>query len=368
MKTLMIGAASLVLTATPALSSDESVCRSVAAQIKALPAAPFDASSDLIEPPIQRLADDHGSGVALDASAPLTGDRAQALDAALKSRFGASAAVLSAVDALDAGDANSVWLRRLGASDLHAVEAMAGTMDCQNFVFFEAAPGKSARLVSAPPQRSAIGDSGSSFCTTAEGLAGRIGSTPVFIEQGWDSVAPVYDIDIAAWRGSAWAKPCSLHVVFRSTYRVAATNCHGDACAALPAASVAIAVAREAQIVARGAAQEAPPTFAWGPAVPAAGRAKVEQLKELIGVPPNLDVSIVTGDTQHGFADDAVTFPVMLGGQAYAAVLSHGGIGWRIYPDFVLSLYDLKDGAAERIASVHIVREVGPAQSLKVAN
>jgi hypothetical protein len=34
----------------------------------------------------------------------------------------------------------------------------------------------------------------------------------------------------------------------------------------------------------------------------------------------------------------------------------------------VLSLYDFKAGAAERIASVHIVREVGRVQSVGVKN
>ena len=34
----------------------------------------------------------------------------------------------------------------------------------------------------------------------------------------------------------------------------------------------------------------------------------------------------------------------------------------------IAALYDLKAGAAERIASVHVVREVGTAQSIRVVN
>ena len=367
MKSLLIVPA-LAAAATPALAAPASICQAVAAQIRALPAAPYDASSDLIAPPIERLAGAHGSGVSLDNSQPLSADQVKALDATLKSRFAASGAVLSAVDALDASDADNAWLRRLGGSDAYAVETEAGTMDCETFAFFRARAGAAAAAIPPPPQTTAIGDDGSNFCVTAEGLAGQVRATPVFIEQGWDSVTPVYDIDIAAWTGAAWAMPCSLRVTFRSSYRVAATACAGSVCRALAAAAIAMASAREAQIVAHGAAQEAPASFAWGPAVPAAGKAKVDQLTPLIGDPPTLDVSNVTGDTQHGFGDDAVIFPVVLAGETYAAVLSHGGIGWRIYPDFVLALYDLKAGAAERIATVHIVRDVGAVQAIKISN
>jgi hypothetical protein len=368
MKGLLISASVLALAATPALAASGSVCQTVAAKLRALPASAYDPSSDLIEAPIERLADNHASGVVIDASGPLTADQVQALDATLKSRFNAPAAVLTAVDALDPGEADSVWLRRLGASDAYAVETMAGTMDCEGFAFFDApSGGKPAKAVAAPPQRTAVGDGGS-FCVSAEGLPGQVATTPVFIAEGWDSVAPVYDIDIAAWRAGAWEMPCSLHVVFRSSYRVDKVDCQGGVCTQLPAAALAMAERREAQIVAHGAAEDAPTTFAWGPALSAAERATVATLTPLIGDPPTLDVSSVTGDTEHGFADDTVIFPAVLAGEAYAAVLSHGGVGWRIYPDFVLSLYDLKAGAAERIASVHVVREVGAAQSIRVTN
>jgi len=368
MKSLMIGASALVLAATPAFAAGDTVCPTVAAHLRALPAAAYDPSSDLIDSPIERLADNHASGLVIDASAPLTAEQVQALGATLKSRFAAPAAVLDAVDALDPAEADNVWIRRLGASDAYAVETMAGTMDCEDFAFFGAAAGEPAKLIAAPPQLTAARDDVGSFCVTGEGLLGRVGKTPVFVDQGWDSVAPVYDISFAAWRGGAWTKPCSLHVVFRSSYRVDKVDCHGGVCAELPAAALAMAERRQAQIVAHGAAQDAPATFAWGPALSAAARAKIATLTPLIDDPPTLDVSSVTGDTGHGFADDTVIFPVMIGGQAYVAVLSHGGVGWRIYPDFVLSLYDLKAGAAERIASVHIVREVGRVQSVGVKN
>ncbi|HXQ10663.1 MAG TPA: hypothetical protein VN805_06645 [Caulobacteraceae bacterium] len=368
MKSLLISASALVLAATPASAASGDVCQTAAARIRTLPAAAYDPSSDLTPGPIERLADNRASGVVIDASNPLTADQVQALDATLKSRFNTPAAILTAVDGLDPAEADNVWLRRLGASDVYAVETMAGTMDCEGFVFFDAPAGKAATAVATPPELTAIGDDGASFCVTAEGFPGQVGATPVFIAEGWDSVAPVYDIDIAAWGGGAWAKPCSLHVVFRSSYRVDKVDCSGGVCAQLPAAALAMAERREAQIVAHGSAQDAPPTFAWGPALSAAARARVATLTPLIGDPPTLDVSSVTGDTSHGFAEDTVIFPVVLAGQAYAAVLSHGGIGWRIYPDFVLSLYDLKAGAAERVASVHVVREVGPVQSIRVAN
>jgi hypothetical protein len=365
---LLLGASALAIAATPAFAASGTVCQTVATQLRALPAAAYDPSSDLIDSPIERLAANHVSGVVIDGSSALTSDQVQALDATLKSRFNAPAAVLTAVDALDPSEADTVWIRRLGVSNTYAVETMAGTMDCEDFAFIEASPGRPGKLAPAPPQLVAARNDVGSFCVTAEGLLGQVGATPVFIDQGWDSVAPVYDLAFAAWRGSAWTKPCSLHVVFRSSYRVDKVDCHGGVCAQLPAAALAMAVQRQAQIVAHGAAQDAPVTFAWGPPLSAAGRTKAQTLTPLIEDPPTLDVSSVVGDTSHGFADDAVIFPVVIAGQTLVAVLSHGGVGWRIYPDFVLSLYDLNAGAAERIASVHIVREVGPVQTISVKN
>jgi hypothetical protein len=370
MKTLLVCASALALAATPALAASGTVCQTVATQLRSLPAAAYDPSSDLISNPIERLANNHASGLVIDGSSALASGQVQALDATLKSRFRAPGAVTAAVDALDTAEADTVWIRRLGGSDVYAVETMAGTMDCEDFAFFDAPAGKSAKVIAAPPQIAAATDDVGSFCVTAEGLLGQVGATPVFIDQGWDSVTPVYELTFAAWRGGAWTKPCSLRALFRSSYRVDKVDCHGGVCAQLPAAALAMAVQRQAQIVAHGAggAEDAPATFTWGPALSAAGRAKAATLTPLIDDPPTLDLSSVTGDSGHGFGDDTVIFPVVIAGETYVAVLSHGGIGWRIYPDFVLSLYDLKAGAAERTASVHIVREVGAVQSISIKN
>jgi hypothetical protein len=194
-----------------------------------------------------------------------------------------------------------------------------------------------------------------------------VDSTPVFIDQGWDPIEPTYRIVVSAWLGGAWAKPCTLQVVLQSSYRVAGIDCHGAVCAQLPATAVAIAQAREAQIQHDSVGGNPPDTFAWGASPSAAARAEVEQINGLLGQPRALDSMSVASASQHGFGDDAVVFPVVLGGQSYAAVLGHGSVGWRVYPDFLLALYDLKAGQAELVASVDIAREVGPAQSIKIA-
>jgi hypothetical protein len=363
MKRLLATAAAIWLAASPALAATDAVCQAVAAGARSLAPAPYDASSDLIAPPLQRIAAERGSTLSLDQSDALTSDQVGALAATLTRRFQASPAVLKAVDGLDPGD-GSVWLRRLGGANVYAVEVMAGTMDCEDFAFFATPPGKSAKLVAAPPQLAAARNDVGSFCATAEGLLGAVGKTPVFIDQGWDPIEPTYVIAIAAWRGSGWAKPCVLRVAFRSSYRVAGVDCHGAVCAALPAAAADMAARREAQIQRQSVGGNPPAAFVWGPALSAADRARVEQAAALIGSPSTLDPPSVASASQHGFGDDAVVFPAVIGGQAYAAVLSHGSIGWRVYPDFLLALYDLKADAAERVATVEIAREVGPVQSI----
>ncbi len=365
MKRLMISAAALWLAATPVSAADDGVCRSVAAGLRTLPAAPYDPASDLIDGPIQRLAAAHGGGLVIDQSAELTSDQVRALPATLKSRFRATAAVLRAVDDLSPGS-GAVWLLRMGGGNVYAVEVTAGTMDCESFAFFEASPGKTAKIIAQPPQLAAETDDAGAFCVTDEGLLGRVGPTPVFIEQGWDPTDPDYQLVLAAWRG-AWAKPCKLRVIFRSSYRVDGFDCHGSACGELPQAAVAMAAARQALVRRDSAGGNPPETFAWGPAASTAARAKVARLKDLIGEPAATGAPGVAGDTQHGFGDDSVVFPLVLGEETYAAVLGHGSVGWRIYPDFLLALYDLKGGAADRVASVHIVRDVGPAQSIKLS-
>ena len=152
MKTLLLGASALAVVATPALAAAGTVCQTVAAQLRALPAAAYDPSSDLIDSPIERLAANHASGLVIDGSSALTSDQVQALDATLKSRFNAPAAVLTAADGLDPGEADTVWIRKLGASNAYAVETMAGTMDCEDFAFFQASPGQPGKL--APRRRS----------------------------------------------------------------------------------------------------------------------------------------------------------------------------------------------------------------------
>jgi len=129
MKQILIGATALSLVATPVLAAGDAACRSVATAMRSLSAAPYDPSSDLIAGPMQRLAAKRGAGVSLDLSKGLTAEQVQVLPATLKSRFGASAAVLKAVDDLDP-DSGAVSLLRMGGSDVYAVEVTAGTMDC----------------------------------------------------------------------------------------------------------------------------------------------------------------------------------------------------------------------------------------------
>ncbi|HLI66347.1 MAG TPA: hypothetical protein VKU90_08270 [Caulobacteraceae bacterium] len=362
MRTTTVAAAALMLAAAPTWAAPETSCPAVATAIRAMPPpSNLDKDSDLVDGPLARLAARPGAPIQLDASAPLSAEAAAALPATVAAGSPKLAAALAGMDLADVGD---VWLRKAGG--LTVVETEAGTLDCSNFIVFESAAGTPARLAPDPPQvvaGGAEGDGATPFCGMDEGLVGVVAGAPLFAENGWDATEPNDLLVLSTWRNGRWTDPCEIDVRYRRTYAVADAFCDGAACAAIAKAAVDMASRREAQIAAHGDVSAAPATFAWGPAASAADRAKVARLKGLFGSANGQGVpTLGKGDAPvHGFGDDTVMFPARIGGATYLAVLGHGSVGWRIYPDFVLGLYDMRAGQLAPVAGFHIDRQVvGP--------
>ena len=342
------------------------LCTGLAAHIRALPAVGKD--SQLWNGPMQRLATQPGGYVRLDQSDELfkggdAADEAKALWTRFQTQYRAPAPVLAALDQMDLASGGMAWLRRLGSSSVHAVELMQGSMDCSTFLVFDAPAGAPARLIDAPPQIAAGVEGG--FCGTDQGLFGQVGGAPAVVEQSWPSTDPDYDIVASAWRSGRWTEPCEVKVSYRRVYRVGTSHCRGDLCAALPAAATDVAASRDRQLLASGA-NDAPP-FHWGPPAPKAALDKVAKIEILVG--PASDSLLPTlgdkGDVV-AFGDDAVVFPFKLAGQTYAGVLGHRSIGWRVFPDYLLAVYDLKDGKPVAIAGLVINQSQGAAASVTV--
>jgi hypothetical protein len=342
------------------------LCTGLAAHVRALPAPAKDLQ--LWNGPMQRLAAQPNGYVRLDQSAELFkgGDAAtagKALRARFEQQFRAPALVLAALDRMDLASGGMAWLRRLGSSSLHAVELTQGSMDCSSFLIVDAPAGVPASLVDDPPQVSQGPDGG--FCGADQGLFGQIGGAPVFVEQSWPSTDPDYDIAASAYRSGRWTAPCEVKVSYRRVYHVATRHCASDLCSALATAAADVAASRDKQLLTSGD-NDAPP-FHWGAPAHAAALDKVAKIEAAMGPASGSPLPILgdKGDAV-AFGDDAVVFPLQLGGETYAGVLGHRSIGWRVFPDFLLAVYDLKDGKAEPIAGLVIGQSQGALASVSV--
>ena len=364
LKTTLTGVSLALVALTPALAAADPACQTTAAAIRALSPPVPEPTSDEVELPVERAAAAPHSALALSNGAALTAAAVAGLDATLTRDFHAPADLLKAVDGLEPGDADEVWLRSAG--DLRMIETAAGTADCSSFVFFTARAGQSALAPDAPQVKAAEEEDGSmSFCTTAAGRLGQIGASSVFIDEGWDPIDPAYQISIATWRNGGWTTPCKLSVRYPRRYVVGEFHCDGAACGPLRTAAPQLAEARQAQTL-RAADETPPTTFAWGPALTAADRAQFARVKAALddaGEQTDLPTLGQASETQHGFGDDAATFPLKLNGHVYAAIIGHGRIGWRLFPDYLLALYDVKDGKLAPVAgSVIQLQPAAPVQ------
>jgi hypothetical protein len=148
------------------------------------------------------------------------------------------------------------WRKRLGpwldksiqtlpGTDLYMARTIAGSRDCQQYMFIEWKRGGTPRILDDPQ----IGVGACARLGSWGGLASVLGR-PVYMESasldpsGVDSV-----LGIAPWLGGNWGRPC--HVSIRYTYQASATQQYCAATQALCAA------AREA------AAEVERPYHAW---------------------------------------------------------------------------------------------------------
>jgi len=363
---LALAAAALSLAAWPAgagrAKSAPSICEGLAERVRALPSAqPRPAGDD----PIQRLA--------ARAHPYLRLDRSEAVDLTTQSRMDQFLTSLRhhyrvggrLIGEMAPDGFETHWLRRFGASNLYAFEQMGGTLHCASFVFFKVTPGRAARPA---PAVSKDGAEATEFCGADQGFVGAIGGTPVFIESKWAITDPDHDVTVWAWRRSRWSRPCRIEVSHKPIYHVSELHCRGEACDAVRRAAPGLAASRERRLKAHNP-EAGPDGFSWGRPIPLSAADKVARMQALFDTSASMDVPTLgdPSDDPQRFATDNVSFPVVLNNAVYLGVLSHRTLGWRQYPDFLLGVYDLRDGALDPVAGARIGQSEGSLASIRVS-
>jgi hypothetical protein len=259
-------------------------------------------------------------------------------------------------------------LRRLGATNVRALENDQGTMHCTDQMFFSQTKGK-IQPVPPPPQYQSLLDSQPvALCNTDIPWLGVVAGTPAFIEQAWRSTDYDYDISIAAWRQGRWSKPCRLSIRYAHVYSLSGVDCGlgKAACHALDDAAPKLAEQQQRRL-ADEKTREAT-DFTWSPVAPG-DRDRITTLARLVG-PRSASAPPATRkedqQTAEALGFDRMSFPLNLDGRLYLGVIGRQTIGWREFPGFVLVVYDLEHGALKSVASLAIDSQQGRRAQLKL--
>ncbi len=365
---VVIGSAILALLARDAEAAANSMelCRAVSARIPSLRPDP---PNRWLRGPIERLAKAQPGFVRLDDIEPdynQTELKAQAeVDASL-ARLRAIPGYPRDLSDDNLGLEDRVRLRRLENTSVRAFEYFhTGTMNCSDFYFF-AERGAKVRALPAPLDvlaRLTTDEQPSGYCVTDHGALGLIGGAPAFVTEAQDSSNYTYSLSISAWDGRRWLKPCAIEVKYRKAYRVEKLHCQGATCQPLRRVAFRLADALQAH-------EDGPRSrddFLW-PETPRDTAMRVEALRKQVrsfGGGPLPDIPEVHYDIAEEMGDSREVFPLRLAGHDYVAMLGHQGSGWRVYPDFVLLLYDRVDGKARIVASLKLESRQGALASIR---
>jgi len=367
-KAAIVGSAvaSLLAYDAEAATNSMALCKAVSARIPALPPLPTDV---WVAGPIEHLARTRPDFVRLDDRKP---DYFQAQPDA-EAEIRATTRRLMAVPRIsqDFSDyhflpEDRIRVRKLGDTRVRAVEFFdSGTMHCAYFYFFSKRGGK-VRAEPDPPDvlaRLATGEAPSGYCVADHAALGSIGGAPAFVTENQDTSNYDYDLSITAWDGRRWLKPCAIEVKYRKAYRVEQAHCQGATCQPLRRVAFRLANALQAH-------EDGPRSrddFLW-PETPHDTAMRTEALRKQIrsfGGGPLPDVPEEHKDIAEDMGDSREVFPLRLAGQDYVAMLGHYGVGWRVFPDFVLLLYDRVDGKARIVASVKLESRQGALASVR---
>lgn len=266
-----------------------------------------------------------------------------------------------------------VWLAELGLesdrrlsvshlrqAQLHLIEEVGGTANCQAFVALaRAQAGQVPRRLALPFELDL-----KNLCTTRSADLALVLGEPAFMVGGAPSMtSPEREYRLAPWTGEAWGSSCSLRWTERTAIRPGQHFCaegKEKLCAAGQALALRLAKAYEAAPAPR---QNQGWAHFAGPQVPS--KPMLDFMHRLFTQPPEPDsigadnppfplVGPTDGNSLSllNFSNaDLLRVPVKLQGRWWLALVGRAGIGWRQTDAVLVSLFAPPGRMADAVAS-----------------
>ena len=228
---------------------------------------------------------------------------------------------------------------RFGTSDLYMSEVVAGTMDCEDDVFFEARSGTAARGVKSP-----LKEEPGLLCYWMTGRAGAVGGVPAFLVQ--DDRDNTVELTVTPWRDGKWQPACGVSLAFANRFEAIERFCaaRGESGSCDAFADRALALAR--------AADETPK--------PADGSAPAGTVTPDAPVEPDLPTfghKVTAKDIQTtSFSEDTVFRRADVDGRRVLARIGHPSIGWRVWRDYLVAFYREDGDKLVPLAGIYVTK------------
>lgn len=255
-------------------------------------------------------------------------------------------------EALSAGAGDPLGIERLAGTDVYRLYSIQGTAHCESSLFIEAALGKAARRLAAPPTEAVP-------CWTQAGDFGHVFGQAAFVTHGSaGAVRFEQQLQIAPWTGRGWGQACTLNLAFRKTLRLGGRFCPAALapCESGGAAAVKIAAAYEADR--EGEAPLGPLDFAAGRRPGGELLAAVQRVDARN--PPEFPTfgadarRLDVFDTRYANVD-VRRLALWLDGRWWLGVVGRAGVGWREGSVTLLSIFELRgDGELRPVASYQL--------------
>ncbi len=255
-------------------------------------------------------------------------------------------------------------------SDVHVIESLGGTANCEDFLFFQVPKGgQSQPLPGLPPKGVRDGDNVICDGYGDDGHLARVAGTDAFVEMMSSATDNNYEFRVVPFQQGEWRTACEVEADFRTEYSVSKVFVStGGPVNEMELENVA------AQIVELHAAAKDRKSFSFGLPVP---ESEKENVRTMSNLATGMQVS-----RQFGFAQqepvpvpafgrekeltafqkslqDVDNYPLVLSGRTYLMTVGHGAIGWRVSSDSGLILYTLEDGKLEPVGAAIVAQSQG---------
>ncbi|MCV2348418.1 hypothetical protein [Paucibacter sp. Y2R2-4] len=259
-------------------------------------------------------------------------------------------------------------IERLSGTQVYRVDAFGGSANCQSSVFYQIKPKGKPKRIDAPFE--------DSLCATQSGAFGHPLGQAAYVVYGSSSALSQDEvIQLAPWTGRGWGAVCKLSLSFKIAYRISREFCADPAlCASTRQTALALARAysktREPELEQeahdKAMEERGLDTSRW-----AEGRVPDEEFSQAlrrmdsqIEAPQSIEFPSFDADPRSldvfisSYANvDVRKVPLLLNGQWVLAVVGQAGVAWRESTVTLVSLFLLKDGQLQPVASFQVQAE-----------